>query len=185
MLSQFIEFMMRFQRALLFAIGIWCVGGVFGWWFHPIRYQLSREDFRAWTAMLKEVDAQQIILNNLLVITVSLTGLFTAGSTAVLTLLINGFIAVLFFKDLEILELTWAVRYRLSYAVFEVCALWISSAVGLLGFSQVFNLFTKSRFLFLYKEIALIITAYLISIALTIIAGLLEAELIAMLSAQK
>lgn len=177
--------MQRFLRGFLLAIGIWCIGGMFGWWFRPAGSEIPQESLKAWTDTLTRFDATKIILNNLQVITISLAGVFTGGITTVLILLLNGGVAVLFLKDFSILEFPWAIKYRFSYVVFEICALWMSSAVGLLGFSQVFKLFTNSRFLFLYKELVLIITVYFISIVLTIIAGLLEADLIIMLTTQR
>jgi len=185
MQSTVIKLMQRFLRTFLLAIGIWCIGGVFGWWFQPAGSEISQEGLKAWTAMLTRFDATKIILNNLQVMTISLAGIFTGGVTSALTLLFNGCVAVLFLKNLNILELPCAVKYRFSYVVFEICALWMSSAVGLLGFSQVFKLFTNSRFLFLYKELVFIITVYFISIVLTVIAGVLEADLITMLTTQR
>ena len=67
----------------------------------------------------------------------------------------------------------------------EFFALWLSSTIGLLGCSQVSKLFTTSRFYFLDKEIRFILTAYLLSIVLIIIAGLLEADVITMLTTQR
>ncbi len=177
--------MRRFLRNLLLAIGIWCLGGVFALFFQTAGHTLSQENLRAWNAMLTGLDAQQIIINNLFVMTIALVGLFTAGTTAALTLLVNGFVAILFLKGFSILEFPWPVRYRFSYLFFEVCALWGSGAMGLQGFSQVFLLFTKPRRCFLYKEPALIIIVYVISIVLTIIAGLLEADVIRMLKTQR
>lgn len=174
--------MQRFLRGFLLAIGIWGIGGVLGWWFQPAGSEIPQEGLRAWTATLTRFDATKIILNNLQVMTISLAGIFTSGVTSVLTLLFNGCVAVLFLKNLNILELPWAVKYRFSYVIFEVFALWISSTAGLLGFSQVSKLFTTSRFRVLYKEWVFIITVYFISIVLTVIAGLLEADLITMLT---
>ena len=185
MQSTFIRAIMRFQKTFLFAVGIWCIGGMLGWWFQPTVSEIQQENLKAWNTMPREFDAQQIILNNLLVITISLAGLLTAGSTAVLTLLINGFIAILFLKDISILELPWVVKCRLFYVVFEVFALWISSAVGLLGLPQVLNVFRISRFRFSAKDLVSILIVYLISITFTVIAGILEAELITILTAGK
>ena len=106
--------------------------------FQTAGHTLSQENLRAWNAMLTGLDAQQIIINNLFVMTIALVGLFTAGTTAALTLLVNGFVAILFLKGFSILEFPWPVRYRFSYLFFEVCALWGSGAMGLQGFSQVF-----------------------------------------------
>ena len=185
MQSTFINAIMRFQKTFLFAVGIWCIGGILGWWFQPTVSEIQQENLKAWNTMPREFDAQQIILNNLLVITISLAGLLTAGSTAVLTLMINGFIAILFLKDLSILELPWAMKYRLSYVVFEVFALWLSGTVGLLGFPQVLKLFTISRFHFSAKDLVSILIVYLISITFTVIAGILEVELITILTVEK
>lgn len=131
--------------------------------------------------MLTGLNAQQIIINNLFVMTIALVGLFTAGATAAFTLFVNGFVAILFLKGFSILEFPWPVRYRFSYLFFEVCALWGIGAMGLQGFSEVFSLFTNPRRCFLYKESVLIISVYVISSVLTIIAGLLEADAIRML----
>ena len=179
--------MRRFLRTLLLAIGIWCLGGMSGLWFQPTNHEFSQEDLNEWEAMLTDFNASKIILNNLWVITIAFAGLLTGGITSVLILLFNGIIAVLFLKDFNIFELSapWDVKYRFAYVVFEILALWISGAVGLLGFPHVIKFFKHSRFCFDNKEIGLIITAYFISIVLILIAGLLEADIIRMLTTQR
>ncbi len=178
------EFMQCFLRLFVLVIGIWCIGGTFGWWFQATDHASVQEHPNEWNTTLTDFKASKIILNNLLVITIAVTGFFTGGITPVLTLLVNGFIAVLFLKDFNITDLPWEVKCRLPYVVLEISALWISSTAGLLGCSQVFKLFTTSRFYFLSKELRFILTTYFISIVLTIIAGLLEANLIIMLMKQ-
>ena len=174
-----------FLRTFLFAIGIWCIGGLLGLWLQPVGYEPSQEDLSALKAMIIELDAQHIILNNLSVMTISLLGLFTGGATSILTLLVNGFVAALSLKGLNILEFPWPIKWRFLYVFFEIFALWISGAAGLLGFSHVFKFFKHTRFCFHYKELVLIITAYFISIVLIVIAGLLEADLITILTTQR
>lgn len=179
--------MRQFLRVSLLAIGIWCLGGVFGLWFQPTNYELSQADLNEWNAMLTDFNASKIILNNLLVITIAFAGFLTGGITSVLILLVNGIVAVLFLKDFNIFEFSvpWNIKYRFAYVVFEVIALWISGTVGLLGFPHVIKLFKYSRFCFHNKEIVLSITAYFISVVLIFIAGLLEADLITMLITQR
>jgi len=176
--------MRQFLRISLVAIGIWCLGGLFGLWFQPTNHELSQEDLNEWNTMLTDFNASKIILNNLLVITIAFLGIVTGGITSILILLFNGTIAILSLKDFNILELSvpWDIKYRFAYMVFEIIALWISGAVGLLGIPHVTKLFKYSRFCFCNKEIVRIITAYFISVVLIFIAGLLEADLITMLT---
>ncbi len=179
------EFMQCFLRLFVIAIGIWCIGGTFSWWFQAPDHASVQEHPNEWNTTLTDFNASKIILNNLLVITIAVTGIFTVGTTTVLTLLVNGLVAVLFLKDLNITELPLQVKCRLPYVVLEISALWISSTAGLLGCSKVFKLFTTSRLYFCSKELRFLLTTYLISIVLTIIAALLEANLIIMLTKQR
>ena len=143
------------MRLFVLVIGIWCIGGTFGWWFQATDHASVQEHPKEWNTTLTDLNASKIIFNNLLVITIAVTGLFIGGTTTVLTLLVNGFVAVLFLKDLNITELPWEVKRRLLYVILEISALWISSTAGLLGFSQVFKLFTTSRFYFFLKNLDL------------------------------
>jgi len=172
----FIYLMMPFQRFLFLAIGIWCVGGIFGWCFQVNEHELPQENLREWNTMLKAIEVEQIILNNLLVITISLTGLVTAGLTSTFILLINGFIAVLCLKlivpfDSNLLD---KVGFRFFYVPLECLAIWMSSAVGLMGLPHMIKLLSDSKFHIYSKDRTLIIIAYLFSILLIIVAGLLE-----------
>jgi uncharacterized membrane protein SpoIIM required for sporulation len=179
------EFMQYFTQLFVIVIGIWCIGGTFVWWLEGTLDTSAIEKLNEWNTTRPDFDTSKIISNNLLVITIALTGLFTGGITAILTLLVNGFVAFLFLKNLNIPDLSWGVKIRFSYVLFEIFALWLSSTIGLLGYSQVSKPFTTSRFYFLDKEIRFILTAYLLSIVLTIIAGLLEADVITMLTTQR
>lgn len=185
MQSGFIKLMKRFIKVFLLTVGIWCIGGTFNWWFQPTVYQLSQGELRTSDPMPTNFNALKIIVNNLLVITICLTGIFTAGITTILTLLVNGFFAVMFLKDLNITGFPWEVKCRFSYIIFEICALWTSGVAGLLGFSRTFKLFIHSQFSFPYMELVSIIIAYFISMVLTVIAGFIEADLITLLTIQK
>ena len=180
--------MRYFLRISLCAVGIWCVGGLFGLWFQQAEHELPQTEISDWSFMLTDLNASKIILNNLLVITIALLGIFTGGAAAVLILLLNGAIAVLVLKDFNVFAfpIPWGVKYRFFYIVFEVIALWVSGAAGLLGFSHLFKFFkTNGQFCFQYKEIVFIITTYFMSVVLIIIAGFLEADLIAILITEK
>lgn len=178
--------MMRFQSAFLFAIGIWLIGGVLGALFQVDMLELHRADKTQHSNPLLEIGTSQIIVNNLLVITVALLGFFTAGFTSTFVLLINGFICIFFIKltlpfDFNLLN---TLGIRCCYVILECLAIWVSSALGLMGLPYMVKLFSDSKFHIAVKDMTLIATAHLISILLVIIAGLLEGSAIDILKQQ-
>jgi uncharacterized membrane protein SpoIIM required for sporulation len=124
---------------------------------------------------IRKVNGGWIIFNNLLVVTLSLTGLFTAGASSILILLTNGFVAGLALKESGALNnFSWEIGCGLFYVVFEILALLLSSAIGLLGLPQMFRLFAESKFYFSSEDVIFISIIYSISVLLIIIAGSVE-----------
>ncbi len=151
-----------------FAISFWCAGAF------PSSITSVRGNHSV--SVLDTVTSIGILRNNLFVVFIAASGLFTFGLTAVMAMLASGaFVGLVVASSLRVgMPLNQILWLTLPHSV-ELIGFWMAGAIGMLGFSHGIAILT-GKSTFNSADVRFLLKMLLVAVAITIIAAFVEGE---------